>query len=179
MENIANKVSDIVNKSLNKYIGGEKFFDQLDKEFKKPENIDIIKHMFQVISTQNGMFYNIVVSGKFGDWIKTLIIDKKIIPFNGTFLHVSGSLTSHEGFLNKIKEDKQIEIIYKSGDIQNKEFIFFDDSYYSGSTNRSISNFLILNNSLLKKTYVIYDGSDKTSNDRWSYYNYYKQNKEN
>jgi hypothetical protein len=172
--NASEKVLTIVNKALDKYIGGEKFFDKLDSEFKKPENIDIIKHMFGLISEQSGIFYNIVVSGKFGDYLKSIIVDKKLIPFSGTFLQVSGSLTSHQGFLNKIKSNKTIEVIYKSGDIDNKEFIFVDDSYYSGSTNQSIVNFLKLNDSKIKKTYVIYDGSDKTNSNRWSYYNYYK-----
>lgn len=171
---LKDKVCNIINQSLNKWIGGEKFFDELDREFRKSENLDIIKSILYKIIQNNGNFCNIVVTGKFGEWIKIQLIDKKIVPFNGTLLLVSGSITSHQGFLHKIQKDKKIEIIYKSGDIENKEFIFFDDSYYSGTTFTSISNFLSLKNSTIKKSYVIYDGSDKVLPSRWSAYNYYK-----
>lgn len=66
--------------------------------------------------------------------------------------------------------------MWKNNSIKNKEFVFIDDSYYSGTTELTIKEFLENFNSTIKKKFVIYDGNDKPSIDRESLYRYYDWN---
>jgi len=43
--------------------------------------------------------------------------------------------------------------------LNNKEFIFVDDSLFSGNTYNKIDNYLMKHNSKIKSASVIYDGS--------------------
>ena len=78
--------------------------------------------------------------------------------------------------MDKIKKFKEVIIQKQSGDINNKDFIFVDDSFYSGTTGYSIDQFLKRVGSKILKTYVVYDGNDKKSDNRIALYNYYDWN---
>ena len=56
-------------------------------------------------------------------------------------------------------------------DISNKDFVYVDDSYFSGRTVETIRNYLLDFNSTIKEINVVYNGSkNKNIN---SFYNYY------
>lgn len=173
--NIAKRIDQLVKEISIKTPGGNRFFDEIDSAIKNPKNLDIILHLFKKIYSDFGYDYNLVVSGEFGDLIGYLIKKGDIIC-KGTILQVSGGITSHFTDMNKIKKVKEVNIQKKRGEINNKDFIFVDDSYYSGTTEFSINLHLKKFNSKIIKTYIVYDGNDKKSKDRISLYNYYDWN---
>jgi hypothetical protein len=166
------KIKYYVDKLLKEYPGGEDFFDKLDEVIRLPKNIDIIQKMFDTIYKENGNKFNVVVSGKFGDWIKFLV-DKSILKVDGNLILVKGTLRLKGTNLNKLNYSKDIDIIFKKYDIDGQDYIFIDDSLYSGSTKKAIEDWLNQHNSKIIKTYVIYDGNDKKYDDIKSLYRYY------
>ena len=78
--------------------------------------------------------------------------------------------------MDKIKKVKEVIIQKQIGDINNRDFIFVDDSFYSGTTVFSIDVFLKSLGSNIIKTYVVYDGNDTKSSNRIALYNYYDWN---
>lgn len=170
--NIDNKIEWIVSRTLDSESGGKKFFDKLDKEIRKDSNLDLIIGLLERIYLDFPHGFNLVVSGNFGDWIYYLL-KKKTISHKGCFLQLSGSITSHDGSLNLIKPNKSISIQRLIGSIENQNFVFLDDSYYSGTTERLIDKFLNNYNSRIIRTYVIYDGNDHKNPNRKSLYSYY------
>jgi hypothetical protein len=173
--NIIKRIDTIVKDISKTTPGGNLFFDKLDSEIKKTKNIDIIVKLFEKIYPDFTLDYNLVVSGGFGDLVMFLL-KRGDIKCNGTILQVSGGLTSHFTDMDKIKKVKEVIIQNQIGDINNKDFIFVDDSFYSGTTEFSINQFLRTLGSKIIKTYVVYDGNDKKSMDRISLYNYYDWN---
>lgn len=173
---IANKIDSIVKGISSEVSGGNVFFDKIDSEIKKKENQDIIIELFNQIYSDFNYNYNMILSGGFGDIIMYLIKTKRIVC-KGSILQVAGGITSHFNNMSDMKiNDVKIEKVV--GDIYNKDFIFIDDSYYSGTTKISIDNLLRkFFKSKIIKTYVIYDGNTKKSSDRISLYNYYDWNK--
>lgn len=170
---IAKRINDIVKSISLKSPRGHEFFDSIDHALKQPENEDIILELFNRINDNYGINYNLVVSGGFGDLIMHLISKGKI-QCKGSILQLSGSLTSHLNNMNKITTSKSAKIEKSIGKYENKDFIF--DSYYSGTTNVVINNFLNKFGSKIIKTFVVYDGNDKKSNNRVSLYHYYDWN---
>jgi hypothetical protein len=172
-----NKYQELINSWVKeisiKNPGGNIFFDKIDSKIKS--NTFIIKNLFDRIISDFGINYNLVVSGEFGNIILQLIKKNEIVC-NGSILLVSGGLTSHFNDMDKIKKIKDVHIQKKIGKIENMEFIFVDDSYYSGTTEFSINKFLNNIGSKIIKTYVVYDGNDKKTKFRKSIYNYYDWN---
>jgi hypothetical protein len=173
--NIAKRIDQLVKEISIKTPGGNRFFDEIDSIIKNPKNLYIILHLFKKIYSDFGYDYNLVVSGEFGNLIGYLIKKGDIIC-KGTILQVSGGITSHFTDMDKIKKVKEVHIQKKRGEINNKDFIFVDDSYYSGTTEFSINLHLKKFKSRIIKTYIVYDGNDKKSKDRISLYNYYDWN---
>jgi hypoxanthine phosphoribosyltransferase len=174
--NVIKKIDNIVKNISDTTSGGNTFFDRLDSQMKNPQNKDIIISLFNKIYSDFGTNFNLVISGGFGDLIM-FMLKKDEIKCGGTILQVSGGLTSHFTDMNKIKKSKEVIIQKQTGDIDNKDFIFVDDSFYSGTTSVSIDHFLKKHSSRILKTYVIYDGNDTKSSDRVSLYRYYDWNR--
>jgi hypothetical protein len=172
---VIKKIDNIVKSISSTDSGGNTFFDRLDSEMKDPKNKFIIIKLFEKIYSDFGTNFNLVISGGFGDLIMFLL-NKGEIKCGGTILQVSGGLTSHFTDMNKIKKSKEVIVQKQTGDINNKDFIFVDDSFYSGTTGVSIDHFLKKYSSRILKTYVIYDGNDTKSTDRVSLYRYYDWN---
>lgn len=172
---IIKRIDNIVKDISKTTPGGNIFFDELDSRIKTPKNLDIIVKLFEKIYSKFGLDYNLVVSGGFGDLVMFLL-KRGDIKCKGTVLQVSGGLTSHFTDMNKIKKVKEVNIQKQSDDINNKDFIFVDDSFYSGTTGYSIDQFLKRLGSKILKTYVIYDGNDTKSSNRIALYNYYDWN---
>ena len=166
------KIKLYVDELLKKFQGGEEFFDKLDEVIRLPKNVDIIQKLFDIIYKEQGNNFNVIVSGKFGDWIKFLV-DKSILKVDGNLILVKGSLRLKGTNLNKLNYSKDIDVIFKKYDIDRQNFIFIDDSLYSGSTKKAIEEWLNQHKSKIIKTYVIYDGNDKKYDDIKSLYRYY------
>lgn len=173
--NIIKRIDTIVKDISKTTPGGNIFFDKLDSEIKKTKNIDIIINLFEKIYSDFGLNYNLVISGGFGDLIMSLL-KRGDIKCKGSILQVSGGLTSHFNDMDKIKKVKEVIIQKQIGDINNRDFIFVDDSFYSGTTGFSIDVFLKSLGSNIIKTYVVYDGNDTKSSNRIALYNYYDWN---
>ena len=63
---------------------------------------------------------------------------------------------------------------YLKSYIKDKKYIFLDDSYYSGKTQRAVRNEIERLGGKLVNTFVIYDGSVNKSEDVKSLYRYYQ-----
>lgn len=152
------RISSLVANLEKKYIGGRLFFNALDNEIKNTFNQDII---LQLVSGCNNDW--VVCSGEFGNivfdlWKSGKFKSKGVLVFNG-------KMTTKKIGINWYYPDINLE---------NKEFIYVDDSYFSGSTYKKIENFLTKYNSKIKSIYVIYDGSKEKNKNVKSFFRYYK-----
>jgi len=165
-----NKMKNIVDNILLTKKGGKDYFNIIDNTLKLTKNVDLIQYIFNEINKYND--FNIILSGGFGDWILSQIKKGNLLkPKN--LIHVNGSIRGRNNKLNKYTIGDDVFINYKYGNIYNKNFILFDDSYYSGSTEQAIKKFLKKYNSYIIKTYILYDGSEKKDKNRYSLYRYY------
>lgn len=150
------KLDALVKEMLEQHVGGEKFFDNLDDAIRRNEIIvDTL-----ITSIPNIEEQYIIVSGKFGlffrDYLRLLKIKTKgLIWVKGGLRH------GHKPELGCYNLNK-------------KEFIFIDDSFYSGKTRNTIQEHLIANGAKITNTYVVYDGSHVKEDNVYSLYRYYK-----
>lgn len=151
-----NKLDGIVKQMIETHEGGEKFFDNLDEEIRR--DIDIIDNIIDMIPQFKNQ--DIIVSGSFGrvflDYIKLIHL------YPNSIVWVNGGL----------RKDKNIEMDLSW--CKDKDYIFIDDSYYSGKTRRKIEDELSKYNSSIITTYVAYDGSCYKHDNVYSLYRYYK-----
>ena len=149
------------------------FLERLDEFIQSPENIDMIKELFDIMDHQTMGDFDIISSGSFGLHIYKLI-EAGEIDFKGNVVVVSGKI-------RKVKEDENnpIKILKKrTNDIKNKSFVFFDDSYFSGGTRDKISKFLEQFNSNIYKSFVFYTHNVEDPSDVFSIYCYSEYHKE-
>ena len=156
---IKEKLHSIVNNLLSKYEGGKPFFDALDNAIKDVYNEDMILALLKGNSNEW-----IAASGGFGDkvyslWKKGKFKCKGMVVFNGKMM------TDKIGVNNWYPTDF---------DLSNKDYVYVDDSYFSGGTARKINGFLSEHNSKIKHVSVIYDGSKEKSKLVKSFFRYYK-----
>ena len=151
-------LNDIIDKCLQKYEGGESFFDALDYEIRNNEAL--IELLINLIKDEK--YDYIVVSGHFGSVFKTYCKNTNKLDYT-SIIKVNGGL----------RIGKELEDFYNHYDIKNKNIVFLDDTYYSGTTKNKIVNSLLDNNANYIGTYVIYDGSKLKSDDVTSMYRYY------
>lgn len=175
-ESTEQKLENIVEDILHQEGGGEQFFDKLDDAIKDPKNLDITLALFKKINEKYNPYrddFNLVVSGSYGKKILELVNQNKI-KCGGTFILMTGSITSHQNKMGLITKNKDVKIEFQDNHIGGgKEFIFVDDSYYSGTTYKLIKKFIEDRGSTIKEAYVIYDGNDKKEHNRYSLYSYY------
>ncbi len=148
----------IVDELTIKYRKGRPFFDALDDIIKNDSNRDIILEL--VKNCENEW---VASSGEFGKIIYDLYLDgifkcKGVVIFNGKML------------TNKIDVESWIPSDF---DMDNKQFIYVDDSYFSGSTVKKIERFLDKHNSSIKLVNVMYDGSEEKLDFINSFYRYW------
>ena len=105
------------------------------------------------------------------------LIKKGKLKVPNNLVLVNGNIRGKNNKLNKLTKGKDVDIVYKKGEIYDKNFILFDDSYYSGSTKNAIDKYLRKFGSRVSKTYVLYDGNDIKDKNRKYVYNYYDYNK--
>lgn len=150
------ELDKIVKQMIESHQGGTIFFDNLDRAVqKKPILYALLDLVHTTIDPKRD--YGITVSGKFGRYLVNHV-DYHSQPF----IIVNGGLRKG----NPI--DNISNAIPKGTD-----FIFLDDSYYSGSTRDVIKNELEKHGTRLAKTFVIYDGSKEKDDTVHSLYRYY------
>jgi len=144
MENEFMRELDLLVKNmLEEHIGGEVFFENLDREMRSNE---AIVDTFIDFLPDN---YDIISSGRFGRFFSNYFKQKKPTDSRGIVV-VNG------GLRNGIQVDNLSYL-----DLKNKKFIFVDDSFYSGATRNVVQEELRRNGSVVDLSYVLYDGSKK------------------
>lgn len=157
---IREKLNRIIEDLLLKYKGGRPFFNALDDAIKDPVNEEFI---IEIVKGMDNEW--LATSGEFGDrlynlWKNGTIKCKGIIVFNGKMC------TKRKGVTCWYPVDI---------DVDNKRFIFVDDSLFSGSTAKKIDDYLSeYHNSSIKSVSVVYDGSPNKTPMVKSLYRYYK-----
>ncbi len=152
--NFKSKIGDL----LKREVGGRPFFNSLDKLIK--EDPDVLREITKDLENEY-----LVASGDFGDnlfnlWENKGIKCKGVLVFNGKIV------TKKKGINYYYPEDF---------DIDNKEFIFVDDSYFSGRTFREVEKYLSEEHkSSIKEIRVGYDGSKEKDPKIKSLYRYYE-----
>ena len=135
---------------LDKYKEGQDFFTNLDFSFRNKKSISI---MLEAIPKK----YKIITSGSFGKTITKLYPEKVSILMPGNLRHMSSY--SLEALRERIK---------------NQDYIFLDDSYYSGRTVNVVRHALESQRGNLVKTYVMYDGKKTKDKDIEYFYRYFE-----
>ena len=155
---------------LNWHNDGQEFFDALFYMVRC--DIDILSQFYdfywKTVYRPNitNSDYNLVMSGSFGL--------SMISNFGKTLFHNFNRVLLVNGGL---REGKPIELY--TSELNDKPFIFLDDSYYSGRTRNTIEQALQELNplSIIAKTIVIYDGSSEKKEHSFveSMYKYHKE----
>lgn len=153
------ELDKIVKEMLEQHVGGETFFDHLDQAI---QTEPIIEQLYNMVDKYN-YDVNIIVSGKFGNFfnnwytVNTNYVNQMVIIVNG-------------GLRTGLSIDN---LDYLEEYIKNNKFVFLDDSYYSGKTQRAVKNEIERLGGKLINTFVIYDGIINNNNDVKSLYRYY------
>ena len=151
----------IVNKCLAEESGGRSYFTRLDAEVKKQP--ELLAEYMKYVTDRSGV-YDVVVSGEIGDRYAELQRAGEI-PDNINLFLLPGGL----------REDPT-KLASKGRHCENsrrKEFIFLDDSYYSGKTLNAVTDYMCCVGGSVKHAYVFYDGSPARNKDVSSLYRYY------
>lgn len=150
------KVKGIVDELSLKYRKGTAFFDTLD---------DIIKNDINIILALLSGCQDkwVATSGDFGDILYNLYLEHKfvckgLIVFNGKMLTNNLGVESWKP---------------NNFDLKDKEFVYIDDSYFSGGTVKKIDDFLHSHNSSIVQVNVVYDGSEEKKENVNSFYRYW------
>lgn len=150
-----NKLFETVNELLEKYIGGQIFFTELDKavKFDKQMLIELVnavdrKYCLDTIFT--------IASGEMALALHNFDVDVDFI--------VPGGLRNDP---SKINLEPWANIVRESN------FVFMDDSYFSGRTALVIQNEIERLGGKFLGSYVIYDGSKIKEDNVDSLYRYY------
>lgn len=149
-----NEVFETVNEYLEKYIGGEIFFDELDNalKFNKDMLTELINNTRKVYPS-----HKIIASGEIALCLHNFGIHVDVI--------VQGSL--RKGVIPL----KLTQFVTKG-----ERYIFVDDSYFSGKTANIVKDALEMEGCVLDGISVIYDGCREKKNEVISMYRYYDYN---
>ena len=153
------KLNKIVKDLLKKYVGGRPFFNALDAAIKNVVNEDIIIEVMRGLDNEW-----IATSGGFGDrlynlWKSGKVRCRGMVVFNGKMC----------------TKDKGVTCWYPADiDVDNKEFVFVDDSLFSGGTVKKVDDYLTeFHGSKIKNVSVVYDGSPNKNSLIKSLFRYY------
>jgi hypothetical protein len=158
--NEKSKLDSIVKSMIEQHIGGEVFFNHLDKKIQQKS---IIKQIITLIYSHDTFDNMIIASGKFGLFLSNY--------FQINYPDKLSKLILVEGGLRK---GATINLDYMNSSIQNRDFIFIDDSFYLGRTRNVIKKEIEKLGGNLIATYVAYDGSKIKESNVHSLYRYYK-----
>ena len=155
----------IVNKCIDKYKGGEGYFNELDGMIKNNETLMVLFLMYAV---QDSGVRNVILSGEIGLKYLKLKFENKIPDYINLMI-VNGSLRNGKEITGGIMSN--LEVIPEN--LYDQQIIFIDDSFYSGKTHNKIETFLRSRGSTIYRTYVFYDGSKEKYGNVYSLYRYY------
>lgn len=142
--------------------GGESYFNKLDQYIKN--DIELVTSYIDYIVEQTKC-KNIIMSGELAEKVINYKQKHKVAFANGVSLYkVQGGLRHGA----EISYPEEFSFIFA-----NKEFIFLDDSYYSGNTYSAVKNFIKKVSGNVLAAYVFYDGSIEKHGDIHSLYRYY------
>lgn len=142
-----------VNKCLDEYMGGEQFFDELDKTMKfDKEILETLLCKISVIYGYKGI--HTISSGEFGLCLHNYKLPVDIIV---------------QGGLRKGNEILDLSSFITPGD----KYVFLDDSYYSGATAEIVKQEVERNQGEFLGCLVVYDGSKEPVHQVASLYKYY------
>jgi orotate phosphoribosyltransferase-like protein len=142
-------INNIVDSVLLKYKEGQEFFSNLDFSFRNKKVIDILLASCPAK-------YKIITSGSFGKKMKQIFPHKVDLLLPGDLRH-------------KPKYD----LSSQRKKIKKQDYIFLDDSYYSGRTVNVVRKAIEEQQGNLVKTYVIYDGKKNKDKDIEYFYRYF------
>lgn len=148
-----NKIFETVNELLEKYIGGQIFFTELDKAVKF--DMEILR---QLVNQAHILAHNAqtIASGEIGLSMHNMGIDIDYL--------VPGGLRH---------DPTKINLEPFKGDIEGREFLFIDDSYFSGKTVTVVREEIERLGGKFLGTLVVYDGAKIKDDKVWSLYRYY------
>ena len=148
-----NKIFDTVNELLEKYIGGQTFFTELDRAVKFDKSV-LETLVRKAESVGNGL--KTIASGEIG-------LSMHNMGVHIDFL-VPGGLRHDPSKINLEPFVEQIE---------GEHFIFIYDSYFSGKTVAVVEEEIERLGGNFIGTLVVYDGAKEKRDDVWSLYRYY------
>jgi hypothetical protein len=152
-----NEYTRVIKQLLKQYVGGRPFFDALDEYIKNHEEM-----MLALVTDMENEY--IISSGVFGDKLYNLY-ERGLFKAKGVTVFNGKICTKKKGVTCWYPPDI---------DIDNKEFIFVDDSTFSGRTIKVIDNYLKrYHNSGIYGVSVAYDGSKERDPKIKSLYRYY------
>lgn len=154
----------IVSECLDKYKGGESYFNELDSLIK---NDEVLMVLFLAYAVQDSGIHNVILSGEIGAKYTRLQLHRKI-PEYINIGYVNGGLRKGDSIRNTYFGNGNCIPDYFSNKV-----IFIDDSYYSGKTANKVRNFIESLGGEVIKNYVFYDGSKEKHDDVVSLYRYY------
>jgi len=150
------QIDNIVKEMLRKHHGGRKFFDSLDDTIRNDESL--INNLMNIVPKDK----NIVVSGRFGRVFSNY--------FSTNYPKEQRKVIAVKGGLRK--EDLVDDLSYL--DLKGEDFVFLDDSLYSGKTRDKIREELQKQGADISLTCVVYDGSKEKDSRVLSLYRYYE-----
>ena len=147
-------IFETVNNLLEQYIGGQIFFTELDKAVKFDKDVldELVENAYK-LGLGN---IRTIASGEIGLAMHNLGVQVDFLVPGG--LRHDPSKINLSPFADKIK---------------GYEFLFVDDSYFSGKTAMVIKEEVERLGGTFVGTLVAYDGSKVKENNVWSLYRYY------
>ena len=159
------KIKSIVNDCLLQHKGGENFFDAID-ELMRNDTLLITMLIGKVLEKEK--FDYLIVSGNFGKLFKTHCEYNMPKTLSDKIIVVPGGL----------RNGTKVTPFWNDYVVENKNFVFLDDSFYKGRTRDAIKTSIIEHGGQLTSTYVFYDGSKKKEENVHSFYRYFDEHPE-
>ena len=154
-----NRLNEKIAEILRQHPEGEPFFDALDAMIRGDQNI-LKAFMNFVYSKIEGERFGVILSGNFGNAIFSAYGLELYQNFSDVIL-VNGGIRKGE-----------VPVIFKER-LATTDYIFLDDSFYSGTTRNSIASVLGSLNGRIVRTFVIYDGAKIRQRDVFSMFRYF------
>ena len=154
-----NRLNEKIAEILRQHPEGEPFFDALDAMIRGDQNI-LEAFMNFVYSKIEGKRFGVILSGNFGNAIFSAYGLELYQNFSDVIL-VNGGIRKGE-----------TPVIFKEK-LTTTDYIFLDDSFYSGTTRNSIASVLGSLNGRIVRTFVIYDGAKVRQRDVFSMFRYF------
>lgn len=152
-----NKIFDTVNELLEKYIGGQIFFTELDKAVKFDRSIlHTLTQEAEKLFASTPTHIFTIASGEIGLAMHNMGVHIDLLVPGG--LRHDPTKINLEPFVDQI---------------DGKHFMFIDDSYFSGKTATVVKEEIERLGGNFIGTFVVYDGAKEENDDVWSLYRYY------